>query len=116
MCPKTHPRLSEDCCLCLAKIPLQNETKNEYEKVIQETETAYLKILESSQTLLSVLKREAVNIQVRKASIASCVCFAVVFRCFVKVITPCGFLWVQSCSIPWASESAGDQDGTRLHY
>ena len=30
--------------------------------MIQETEAAYLKILESSQTLLTVLKREAVNV------------------------------------------------------
>ncbi len=67
--------------------PMQNETKVEYDKVIQETEgnilccscmssilsfslsictAAYLKILESSQTLLTVLKREAVNIQKKK--------------------------------------------------
>lgn len=42
------------------------ETKNEYDKVIAETEAAYLKILESSQTLLTVLKREAVNISKKK--------------------------------------------------
>ena len=45
---------------------MQNETKVEYDKVIQETEAAYLKILESSQTLLTVLKREAVNISKKK--------------------------------------------------
>ena len=45
---------------------LQAETKNEYDKVISETEAAYLKILESSQTLLTVLKREAVNIAKKK--------------------------------------------------
>lgn len=45
---------------------LQTETKNEYDKVISETEAAYLKILESSQTLLTVLKREAVNIAKKK--------------------------------------------------
>lgn len=33
--------------------------RNEYDKTIQETEAAYMKILESSQTLLHVLKREA---------------------------------------------------------
>ena len=44
----------------------QTETKVEYDKVIQETEAAYLKILESSQTLLTVLKREAVNISKKK--------------------------------------------------
>eukprot|EP00879_Flechtneria_rotunda_P008164 GHRR01008552.1.p2 GENE.GHRR01008552.1~~GHRR01008552.1.p2 ORF type:complete len:112 (+),score=38.98 GHRR01008552.1:550-885(+) len=42
------------------------DTKNEYDKVIVETEAAYLKILESSQTLLPVLKRESVNIQKKR--------------------------------------------------
>eukprot|EP01135_Chromosphaera_perkinsii_P002408 Nk52_evm14s223 gene=Nk52_evmTU14s223 len=32
--------------------------RNEYDKTISETENAYMKILESSQTLLHVLKRE----------------------------------------------------------
>jgi len=31
--------------------------RNEYDRTIQETEGAYMKILESSQTLLQVLKR-----------------------------------------------------------
>ena len=35
---------------------------------IQETEAAYMKILESSQTLLSVLKRESVNLTKRKTA------------------------------------------------
>ena len=51
------------CCVANG---LQLDTKNEYDKVIQETEAAYLKILESSQTLLTVLKRESVNIQKRR--------------------------------------------------
>ena len=33
-----------------------------YDKTIMETEAAYMKILESSQTLLHVLKRESVNL------------------------------------------------------
>ena len=37
-------------------------SRNEYDKTIQETEAAYAKIMESSQTLLHVLKRESVNI------------------------------------------------------
>mmetsp|Transcript_17245 Transcript_17245/g.23826 ORF Transcript_17245/g.23826 Transcript_17245/m.23826 type:complete len:116 (+) Transcript_17245:178-525(+) len=37
-------------------------SRNDYDKTIQETEAAYLKILESSQTLLTVLKRESTNI------------------------------------------------------
>ena len=36
--------------------------RNEYDKTIQETESAYAKIMESSQTLLHVLKRESVNL------------------------------------------------------
>ena len=40
------------CCMCV--------------QVIQETEAAYLKILESSQTLLTVLKRESINIQKKR--------------------------------------------------
>jgi len=34
------------------------KARDKYEQTIQETETAYMKILESSQTLLHVLKRE----------------------------------------------------------
>lgn len=41
-------------------------SRNEYEKTIQETEEAYLKILESSQTLLTVLKRESVSLAKKK--------------------------------------------------
>ena len=38
-------------------------SRNEYDKTIGETEAAYTKILESSATLLTVLKRESVQIQ-----------------------------------------------------
>ncbi|KAF7688552.1 Sjoegren syndrome nuclear autoantigen 1 [Silurus meridionalis] len=37
-------------------------TRNELEKTVAETEAAYMKILESSQTLLSVLKKETGNL------------------------------------------------------
>ncbi|CAH1784282.1 unnamed protein product [Owenia fusiformis] len=37
-------------------------TRQEFDKTIAETESAYMKILESSQTLLNVLKRESQNI------------------------------------------------------
>ena len=43
-------------------------SRNEYDKTIQETEAAYMKILESSQTLLHVLKRETVNLTKKKQS------------------------------------------------
>lgn len=39
--------------------------RNDYDKTIQETEAAYLKILESSQTLLTVLKRETKGLEKR---------------------------------------------------
>ncbi|GBF94162.1 hypothetical protein Rsub_07149 [Raphidocelis subcapitata] len=41
------------------------DTKNEYDKIIGETEGAYVRILESSQTLLTVLKRESISMQKR---------------------------------------------------
>ncbi|KAG8518628.1 Sjoegren syndrome nuclear autoantigen 1 [Galemys pyrenaicus] len=43
-------------------------SRNEFDRTIAETEAAYLKILESSQTLLSVLKREAGNLSKATAS------------------------------------------------
>mmetsp|Transcript_4886 Transcript_4886/g.9689 ORF Transcript_4886/g.9689 Transcript_4886/m.9689 type:complete len:118 (+) Transcript_4886:46-399(+) len=41
-------------------------SRNEYDKTIMETEAAYMKILESSQTLLHVLKRESVSLTKKK--------------------------------------------------
>lgn len=41
-------------------------TRSEYDRTIQETEAAYMKILESSQTLLAVLKRETNNLGKKK--------------------------------------------------
>eukprot|EP00922_Rhytidocystis_sp_ex-Travisia-forbesii_P048433 GHVS01072143.1.p1 GENE.GHVS01072143.1~~GHVS01072143.1.p1 ORF type:complete len:116 (+),score=15.21 GHVS01072143.1:357-704(+) len=46
----------------------KTQARNEYDKTIQETEAAYMKILESSQTLLHVLKRETVNLTKNKTS------------------------------------------------
>mmetsp|Transcript_43107 Transcript_43107/g.97433 ORF Transcript_43107/g.97433 Transcript_43107/m.97433 type:complete len:112 (-) Transcript_43107:93-428(-) len=46
------------------------QARNEYDKTIQETEAAYMKILESSQTLLHVLKRESVNLTKKKQTSA----------------------------------------------
>jgi len=40
-------------------IAQKTAARNDYDKTIQETEAAYMKILESSQTLLKVLKRES---------------------------------------------------------
>mmetsp|Transcript_17345 Transcript_17345/g.53095 ORF Transcript_17345/g.53095 Transcript_17345/m.53095 type:complete len:110 (-) Transcript_17345:870-1199(-) len=44
------------------------QARNEYDRTIQETEAAYMKILESSQTLLHVLKRETVNLTKKRQS------------------------------------------------
>jgi len=44
----------------------KSQARNEYDKTIQETEAAYMKILESSQTLLHVLKRETVTLTKKK--------------------------------------------------
>jgi Sjoegren syndrome nuclear autoantigen 1 len=43
--------------------------RNEYDRTIQETEGAYLKILESSQTLLQVLKREGLSLAKRSSDV-----------------------------------------------
>eukprot|EP00455_Lapot_gusevi_P002927 TRINITY_DN11209_c0_g1_i1.p1 TRINITY_DN11209_c0_g1~~TRINITY_DN11209_c0_g1_i1.p1 ORF type:complete len:117 (+),score=47.92 TRINITY_DN11209_c0_g1_i1:71-421(+) len=44
------------------------QARDEYDKTIRETEAAYMKILESSQTLLTVLKRESVNLTKKRQS------------------------------------------------
>ena len=46
----------------------KSQARNEYDRTIQETEGAYMKILESSQTLLQVLKRETVTLVKKKTS------------------------------------------------
>jgi len=42
--------------------------RDDYDKTIEETEAAYSKILESSKVLLSVLKRETVNLSKKKGT------------------------------------------------
>jgi len=44
----------------------KTQARTEYDRTIQETEAAYMKILESSQTLLHVLKRETVNLSKKR--------------------------------------------------
>ena len=41
----------------------KEELKNEYDKVISNTELAYYKLLEGSQTLLAILKRDEASLQ-----------------------------------------------------
>mmetsp|Transcript_26888 Transcript_26888/g.39838 ORF Transcript_26888/g.39838 Transcript_26888/m.39838 type:complete len:112 (-) Transcript_26888:199-534(-) len=50
------------------KLAKKIQARNEYDRTIQETEAAYMKILESSQTLLQVLKRETVSLTKKKQS------------------------------------------------
>jgi len=52
---------------------LQKKTKAraEYDKTIQDTESAFMKIIESSQTLLRVLAREAANLDTKNLPGAS---------------------------------------------
>eukprot|EP01084_Bolivina_argentea_P133273 235190_1 len=44
----------------------KTQARDEYDHTIQETEAAYMKILESSQTLLHVLKRESTQLSKKK--------------------------------------------------
>ena len=44
-------------------------TRNEYQKTIDETQSAFNKILESSQTLLHVLKKEGAQLTKKKANV-----------------------------------------------
>jgi hypothetical protein len=46
----------------------KQQTRSDYEKVIQESESAYCKIVESSHTLLNVLKKEASSIAKRSVN------------------------------------------------
>ena len=66
-------KIQKDLSILTERLSKINETlsrkvqaRNEYDKTIQETEAAYMKILESSQTLLHVLKREPVNLTKKK--------------------------------------------------
>ncbi|KAH3806553.1 microtubule nucleation factor SSNA1-like [Dreissena polymorpha] len=46
-------------------------SRNEFDKTIAETEGAYMKILESSQTLLNVLKRESQSLREKSTAKSS---------------------------------------------
>ena len=56
----------------LSQLQAESERKKanlqEYDRTVQETEAAYMKILESSQTLLHVLKRETVSLSKKTGS------------------------------------------------
>lgn len=66
-------KIQQDLALLTKRLAEINEdlakkitTRNEYDRTIQETEAAYMKILESSQALLHVLKRETNNLGKKK--------------------------------------------------
>lgn len=68
-------KIQRDLSILTDRLSKINETlarklqaRNEYDRTIQETEAAYMKILESSQTLLQVLKRETVTLVKKKQS------------------------------------------------
>jgi Sjoegren syndrome nuclear autoantigen 1 len=46
-----------------ASLAKKLDTKAEYDKTIRESESAYMKILESSQVLLNVVKRDSMSLQ-----------------------------------------------------
>ena len=46
-----------------ANLMQKEAIKNEYDKIITNTEMAYYKLLEGSQTLLAILKRDEASLQ-----------------------------------------------------
>ncbi|CAF0914864.1 unnamed protein product [Brachionus calyciflorus] len=67
-------KLQNDIRVLSEKLAKVNESlakkisaRNEFDKTIAETEGAYMKILESSQTLLNVLKRESNSLKKSEA-------------------------------------------------
>lgn len=63
---KDLSRLTERLSKINESLARKMQARNEFDQTIQETEAAYMKILESSQTLLHVLKRESVNLAKKK--------------------------------------------------
>ena len=60
---QTIERLSQELEELNASLLQKEEIKNDYDKVISNTEIAYYKLLEGSQTLLAILKRDEANLQ-----------------------------------------------------
>jgi len=70
---ETKAAIQKDISVLTDKLAKVNErlakhkqAQREYQNTISETEQAYYKILESSKTLLQVLKRESVNLERKK--------------------------------------------------
>ncbi len=60
---QTIEKLSQELEELNATLAQKEELKNEYDKVISNTELAYYKLLEGSQTLLAILKRDEASLQ-----------------------------------------------------
>ena len=60
---QTIDKLSQELEELNASLIQKEELKNEYDKVISNTELAYYKLLEGSQTILAILKRDEAYLQ-----------------------------------------------------
>ena len=63
---KELSRLTERLSKINESLQRKMQARAEFDQTIQETEAAYMKILESSQTLLNVLKRESASLVKKK--------------------------------------------------
>lgn len=61
--------LTERLAIINESLARKSQARSEYDRTLQETESAYMKILESSQTLLGVLKRESINLVKKKQAL-----------------------------------------------
>ena len=56
-------KLSQELEELNMSLQYKEELKNEFDKVISNTENAYYKLLDGSQTLLAILKRDEASLQ-----------------------------------------------------
>ena len=56
-------KLSQELEELNMSLQYKEELKNEFDKVISNTEKAYYKLLDGSQTLLAILKRDEASLQ-----------------------------------------------------
>ncbi len=60
---QTMDKLTQELEELNATLIQKEEIKSEFDKVISNTEMAYYKLLEGSQTLLAILKRDEASLQ-----------------------------------------------------
>ena len=63
-----HKNIQDKLTRTNTKLNDKYATKKEYDKLISESEQAYMKILESSQVLLNVVKRDAASLNHQSSS------------------------------------------------